>query len=60
MLQLMKRSGKVVLDPYVTTKHGCLRMRKSSSEQKLKPAVEDLAKLETLEEVRKFRTVPMH
>lgn len=52
LLQLIKETGKILHEPYVTTKHGKLRTKRKTCTEPIS-AVDDLATLEHLEEVEK-------
>ncbi len=50
LLELILETGKVLHEPYVTTKHGKLRSKRKSNNDPI-AVVDDLALLEDLEEV---------
>ena len=52
LLELIKDTGKVLHEPYVTMKDGHLRSKKKNKKSPLSVA-DDLAAMEDLEEVRK-------
>ncbi len=49
-MALITETGRVLHEPYVTTKHGKLRSKRKSRNQPI-AATDDLATLENLEEV---------
>ena len=50
LMRLIRDTGKVIHEPYVTTKHGRLRSKRKSKREPI-PAIDDLATLEDLTEV---------
>ena len=52
---MITETGRVIHEPYVTTKHGKLRSKRKSKNEPIS-ATDDLATLENLEEVRLSQT----
>lgn len=50
LLEMITATGRVIHEPYVTTKHGKLRSKRKSNNEPIS-ATDDLATLENLEEV---------
>ena len=53
---MITETGRVIHEPYVTTKHGKLRSKRKSKNEPIS-ATDDLATLENLEEVRFIQTM---